>query len=69
MFDTMRQANAEKSKVRSKVEHVFGHEKGPMAVVIRSIGIVRAKVKTGLANLVYNMRRFRWLEEQRAATA
>jgi IS5 family transposase len=69
MSDTMRQANAEKSKVRSRVEHVFGHEKGPMALVIRTISLARARVKIGLANLVYNMKRFRWLEEQRAAAA
>jgi transposase, IS5 family len=64
MSDTMRQANAEKSKVRSHVEHVFGREKGPMALVIRTIGIARAKVKIGLANLVYNMTRLRWLNER-----
>ena len=45
IFDTMRQAKAEKSKVRSRVEHVFGHEKGPMALVIRTIGIARASVE------------------------
>lgn len=69
MSGTMRQANAEKSNVRSRVEHVFGHEKGPMALVIRTIGIARARVKIGLANLACDMKRFRWLEEKRAATA
>ena len=69
MSGTMRRANAEKSKVRSRVEHVSGHEKGPMAMVIRTIGIARARVKITLANLVYNMKRFRWLEEQRTTAA
>ena len=32
-----------------------------MALVVRTIGLARAKVKIGLANLVYNMRRFVWL--------
>jgi IS5 family transposase len=61
MPDRIRIANAQKSKVRSVVEHVFAQEKGPMGLVVRTIGIARAKVKIGLANLVYNMRRFIWL--------
>jgi hypothetical protein len=32
-----------------------------MALVIRTIGLARATVKIGLANLVYNMRRMAWL--------
>ena len=54
-------ANAAKSEVRAHVEHVFACQKGPMALVIRTIGLARAKVKIGLANLAYNMRRMVWL--------
>jgi hypothetical protein len=61
MPERVRISNAQKSKVRSAVEHVFAQEKGPMGLFIRTIGIARAKVKIGLANLVYNMRRFVWL--------
>ncbi len=57
----MRRANAAKSVVRSKVEHVFAHQKGLMGMVVRTIGIARARVKVGLVNLAYNMRRFVWL--------
>jgi transposase, IS5 family len=32
-----------------------------MALVIRRIGVARAKVKIGLPNLVRNMRRMVWL--------
>jgi IS5 family transposase len=39
------------------VEHVFAYQKGPMALAIRTIGIVRAKAKIGLANIAYNMHR------------
>lgn len=46
-----RRANARKSAVRSAVEHVFARQKGPMALVLRTIGIARARVKIGLANL------------------
>ena len=45
-------ANAAKSEVRAHVEHVFARQKGPMALVIRTIGLARARVKIGLANLV-----------------
>jgi IS5 family transposase len=62
-------ANGAKSKVRAAVEHVFARQKGPMGLVVRTVGLVRATVKIGLANLVYNMRRAVWLTAQRAATA
>jgi IS5 family transposase len=54
-------ANGRKSQVRAAVEHVFAHEKGPMALVVRTIGIARARTKIGLANLLYNMKRIIWL--------
>jgi transposase, IS5 family len=59
-------ANGVKSKVRAAVEHVFAHEKGPMGLVVRTIGLARARVKIGLANLVYNMKRALWLTERHA---
>jgi len=31
-----------------------------MGLVVRSIGIARARVKIGLVNLAYNIRRFVW---------
>jgi len=69
MPERMRIANAQKSKVRSAVEHVFAHQKGPMRLFVRTIGLARAHVKVGLVNLAYNMRRFVWLERQRRAAA
>ena len=68
MPERTRRANARKSAVRSKVEHVFAHQKGLMAIIVRTIGLARAKVKIGLANLAYNMRRLVWLR-RRAALA
>ena len=67
MPDRTRIANAQKSKVRSAVEHVFAHQKGLMGLVVRTIGIARAKLKIGLANLAYNMRRLVWLRRKYAA--
>jgi IS5 family transposase len=68
MPERTRIANAQKSKVRSAVEHVFAHQKGPMGLFVRTIGIARARVKIGLANLAYNMRRFVWLRTKYAST-
>ena len=51
------------------IEHVFARLKGPMALVVRTIGLARARVKIGLANIVYNMRRFVWLDRRHASAA
>ena len=67
MPERTRIANARKSKVRSAIEHVFAHQKGLMGLYVRTIGIARAKIKIGLANLAYNMRRFVWLRAKHAA--
>jgi IS5 family transposase len=61
-------ANHQKSKVRARIEHVFGAQQtSPGGRIVRTIGIVRAKAKIGLQNLVYNIRRLVTLE--RMATA
>jgi len=61
-------ANCTKSKVRARVEHVFGaQETASGGRIVRTIGIVRAKAKIGLQNLVYNMRRLVSLERMAAA--
>ena len=52
------------------IEHVFGDQKNGMgAGIVRTIGIVRARCKIGMTNLVYNMRRFACLERIVAAAA
>ena len=68
MPERIAKANVAKSKARAAVEHVFAWQKGPMGLVIRTIGLARATVKIGLANLVTNMRRMAWLTKN-AATA
>lgn len=61
-------ANRARSKVRSRVEHVFGDQATAMGgKIVRTIGIARAKVKIGMQNLAYNMRRFVILERMAAA--
>ncbi len=68
MPEAIARANGKKSKVRAGVEHVFARQKGPMALVIRTIGLARATMKIGLVNLTYNMKRMIWLTD-RLATA
>lgn len=51
-------ANHRKSKIRSRVEHIFGDLANRLKVLsIKTIGLARAEVKIGLLNLTYNMRR------------
>lgn len=59
-------ANAARSKVRSAVEHVFAAQKSRMALFVRTIGIERAKMKIGMANLAYNFKRLVWHEGRSA---
>jgi IS5 family transposase len=60
---TEEEANRKKSRVRARVEHVFGAQQiSPGGRIVRTIGIVRARAKIGLQNLVYNIRRLVTLE-------
>jgi transposase, IS5 family len=65
--EAMRRANAAKSKIRSRVEHVFAEQKDRMGLFIRTIGIARATTKVGLANLVYNIKRLLFLRRLAAS--
>ena len=59
-------ANAKRSTVRARVEHVFARQKDQMGLFIRTIGIARAEAKITLANLVYNIDRLIFHERQAA---
>jgi transposase, IS5 family len=55
-------SNKEKSHVRVRVEHVFGHiETSMRGCYVRTIGMVRAKAKIGLETIAYNISRFTFL--------
>ena len=54
-----KQGNYTRSKTRSRVEHVFGVQAQRAGrLIVRTIGLIRAKVKIGLRNLAYNMDRY-----------
>ena len=60
-----RQANRTRSKVRAAVEHIFAQHEAMGGKRIRSIGLARARIKVGIMNLVYNLRRLAWLKSNR----
>jgi IS5 family transposase len=55
LTEAQKQSNRNKSKVRARVEHIFGAQAAMGGHLVRTIGLLRAKVKIGLMNLVYNM--------------
>lgn len=61
-------ANAARSAVRARVEHVFARQKDQMRLFIRTVGIARAEAKITLVNLAYNIDRLIF-HERRAAMA
>ncbi len=65
MPEATRRANARKSSIRARVEHVFAHQKNRFGLFIRTIGVARAEAKLTLANLAYNFDRLIFHERRR----
>lgn len=61
LSEFQQKCNTEKSRIRARVEHVFGWLEGRTGSLIRSIGQPRAACRIGMMNLVYNMNRYRYL--------
>lgn len=56
LTEEQKENNRIKSKVRSRVEHIFGFMKMSMnGMYLNNIGIKRITVIVGLMNLTYNM--------------
>ena len=69
LSDRELQANLTRSRVRARVEHVFGHQANAIgAKLVRTIGLVRARMKIGMPNLAYNMSRFAALHRMAASS-
>jgi transposase, IS5 family len=43
---------------------VFAAQKHGFGLFVRTVGLARARVKIGLANLTYNLRRLVWIESR-----
>jgi len=56
LTEKQKESNREKSRIRSRVEHIFGFMENSMnGMYIECIGIKRATAVIGLMNLTYNM--------------
>ena len=53
----IRRGNARRSRERAPVEHVFAVQKQAMGLMVRTIGLARARTEIGMANLAFNLRR------------
>ena len=53
----IRRGNARRPRDRAPVEPVFAVQKQAMGLIVRTIGLARARTKIGMANLAYNLRR------------
>lgn len=69
LTEEQKESNKNKSKVRARVEHVFGAQDAMGGHFVRTIGLLRARVKIGMMNLVYNMIRLVQLLKRDAKTA
>jgi IS5 family transposase len=68
LSEAQAKANHKKSRIRARIEHVFGAQQtAPGGRLVRTIGILRARAKIGLQNLVYNIRRLVTLDQMAAA--
>jgi IS5 family transposase len=68
LCSAQQRANHAKSRIRARIEHVFGaQQSAPGGRIVRTIGMVRARAKIGLQNLANNIRRLVTLERLAAA--
>lgn len=62
LTEEQKKGNKEKSKIRARVEHVFGFIEGSMnKFALNCVGIKRATAAIGLINLTYNLFRYEQL--------
>jgi len=60
--------NRVKSKVRARVEHVFGHMAQSMhGLYVRTIGYARAFREITMKNLAYNLQRFAYIQQAKTS--
>ena len=65
LTDAQKENNRRKSKIRSRIEHIFGFMTMSMrGLTVRTIGLRRAAFNIGLTNLVYNLCRYSILQRK-----
>ncbi len=66
LTDEQKESNRNKSKIRARIEHVYGFMTSSMkGLNVRCRGLQRAGFNIGLTNLVYNLCRYSFLQRQR----
>jgi IS5 family transposase len=69
LSEEQKAGNKRKSRIRARIEHVFGYMNGTMrGITVRSIGIARADFNIGLTNLIYNLCRYEILSRELPVT-
>ena len=69
LTEEQKASNQEKSRVRVRIEHIFGFMTNSMCgITVRSIGILRAKFNAGITNLAYNICRYEFLCRRNSVT-
>jgi len=63
---TQESDNRAKSRIRTRIEHVFGRMQQFGGITIRTIGKKRAEIQIGLMNMAYNISRLAYLREVKA---
>ena len=63
LSEAQKRTNKLRSRIRVRVEHVFGRMSQLAMDRLRTIGMVRARQHNGLSNLVYNMDQLRLFDE------
>ena len=70
LTEEQKKNNKEKSRKRARIEHVFADmTNGMNGLILRCKGIIRASYNIGLTNLVYNFRRYCYLQRRDTVTA
>ncbi len=71
MTDTQKESNSNKSKIRARVEHIFGFMTNSMnkGLELKAIGKQRIESLVGLLNLTYNLFRYEQLVRLQRARA
>ncbi len=68
LSEEQKASNTKKSKIRARVEHVFGFmEQSMNGLVLKSVGILRATGIIGLINLTYNLFRYQQVRRLKIA--
>jgi IS5 family transposase len=58
LTESEQRGNRTRARIRSRIEHVFGVQTQKAGnLILRTMGVVRARAKIGLRNLAYNMDR------------